>query len=54
LTRSSSEKTRVVFFEFENNTESVCLAAKCVVFEFLSTFTITFELHKIDDSFTVP
>ena len=54
MTRSLSEKTRVVFFEFENNTDSVCLAAKCVVFEFVSTCTFTFELHKNDDSFTVP
>ena len=52
LTHSLSEKTRVVFFEFENNTDSVCLAAKCVVFEFVSTFTFTFELHKDGDSFT--
>ena len=54
LTHSLSEKTRVVFLQFVNNTDSACLAAKCVVFEFVSTFTFTFELHKIDDSFTVP
>ena len=52
LTHSLSEKTRVVFLQFVNNTDSACLAAKCVVFEFVSTFTFTFELHKDGDSFT--
>ena len=54
LTHSLSEKTRVVFLEFVNNTDSACFAAKCVGLEFVSTFTFTFELHKNDDSFAVP